>query len=98
MPSMRWLANQTLMGSTTIEEMTTVTVKDLQPKYQDDDRVQIHQSVQTLPALPSYRGIIVETVPSYAEQRVGYNVQIDGDPRPARRWFFYEEQLTLVQN
>jgi hypothetical protein len=75
-----------------------MTVKDLQPKYQGGDHVRIDQAVQTMPILPSYYGIIVEIIPSYAEQRVGYNLQIDGDSRPARRWFFFEEQLTPVRS
>ena len=68
----------------------------LRPKYPNGARVRIDQSVETLPALPSYQGTIVEAVPSHAEQRMGYNLQIDGDVRQARRWFFYEDQLTLL--
>ncbi|MBC8078240.1 MAG: hypothetical protein H7Y32_19330 [Chloroflexales bacterium] len=75
-----------------------MNVEDMLPKYRHGDRVRIDPSVETLPALPSYQGVIIEAIPSHAEQRMGYNLQIDGDIRQARRWFFYEDQLTLVSS
>jgi hypothetical protein len=66
------------------------------PHYQPGARVRVDKDVTTLPALPGYIGIVREVIPSYADQTIGYNLAIEGDPRPDRIWFFFQHQLTPV--
>ena len=56
----------------------------------------VDQEVTTLPALPGHVGVVKEVIPSYADKTIGYNLALEGDPRPERVWFFLQHQLTLV--
>jgi hypothetical protein len=64
------------------------------PHYQPGDRVRINNDVTTMPALPGYTGIVKEVIPVYADKTTGYNLAVEGDPRPSRTWFLLEHQLT----
>ena len=66
----------------------------MMPHYQLGDRVRVDQGITTLPALPGYVGIVKEVIPSYADKTIGYNLALEGDPRPDRVWFFLQHQLT----
>jgi len=66
----------------------------MMPHYQPGDRVRVDQAVTTLPALPGHVGIVKEVIPSYADKTIGYNLALEGDPRPDRVWFFLQNQLT----
>jgi hypothetical protein len=68
----------------------------MMPHYQLGDRVRVDQDVKTLPALPGHVGIVKEVIPSYADKTIGYNLALEGDPRPDRVWFFFQHQLTPV--
>jgi hypothetical protein len=65
-------------------------------RYQVGDRVRVHSDVTTIPALPGFVGTVQEVVPCYADKTIGYNVYLDGDPRPRRSWFFFQHQLTAA--
>ncbi|MBK9945429.1 MAG: hypothetical protein IPP13_27895 [Kouleothrix sp.] len=71
-----------------------MSLKEMAPRYQVGDRVSIDKSVTTMPALPAYVGVVQNVVPSYVDKTVGYNLALDGDPRPGRLWFFLQNQLT----
>ena len=64
------------------------------PRYQYGDRVRVSKEVTTIPALPGYIGIVKEVIPCYADKTIGYNLSLEGDPRPGRVWFFFQHQLT----
>lgn len=64
------------------------------PRYQLGDRVRVDKDVTTMPALPAYVGIVKEVIPSYVDKTIGYNLALEGDPRPTRVWFFLQHQLT----
>jgi len=66
----------------------------MSPRYQPGDRVRVHKDVTTMPALPSYVGIVKEVIPCYEDKTTGYNLTLEDDPRPVRIWFFFERQLT----
>lgn len=68
--------------------------RTMMPHYQLGDRVRVDQGITTLPALPGYVGIVKEVIPSYADKTIGYNLALEGDPRPDRVWFFFQHQLT----
>ena len=68
--------------------------RTMMPHYQLGDRVRVDQEVTTLPALPGHVGIVKEVIPSYADNTIGYNLALEGDPRPDRIWFFLQHQLT----
>lgn len=61
--------------------------------YQPGDRVQVQTTVITPIPVPGTIGTVREVVPCYADNTVGYNIQIDGDVRSSRVWFFLEHQL-----
>lgn len=61
--------------------------------YQPGDRVQVQSTVTTPIPMPGNTGTVLEVVPSYADNTVGYNIHIDGDARSSRVWFFLEHQL-----
>jgi hypothetical protein len=67
--------------------------RTMMPHYQLGDRVRVDQDVTTLPALPGHVGIVKEVIPSYADKTIGYNLTLEGDPRPERVWFFLQHQL-----
>ena len=67
--------------------------RQMMPHYQLGDRVRVDKDVTTIPALPGYVGIVKEVIPSYADKTIGYNLALDDDPRPARVWFFLQDQL-----
>ena len=68
--------------------------QEMSPRYQLGDRVRIDKDVRTIPALPAYVGIVSEVIPSYVDKTIGYNLMLEGDPRPGRVWFFFQNQLT----
>ncbi|MBK9712449.1 MAG: hypothetical protein IPO81_14205 [Kouleothrix sp.] len=68
--------------------------KDMAPRYRVGDRVCVDKAVTTMPALPAYVGVVQDVTPSYVDKTVGYNLALDGDPRPGRLWFFLQNQLT----
>lgn len=70
-----------------------MTQQELHALYDEGDRVVIDRAVWTSVPLPSYCGSIIKVVSCYAEGCVGYNVRLDDDPRTARSWFFYEDQM-----
>jgi len=47
-----------------------------------------------MPAMPAYVGIVKEVITSYVDKSTGYNLALDGDPRPSRVWFFFQHQLS----
>jgi hypothetical protein len=75
-------------------EKVAMSSRTMMPHYQTGDRVRVDQDVTTLPALPGYIGIVKEVIPSYADKTIGYNLTLEGDPRPDRVWFFFQHQLT----
>jgi hypothetical protein len=75
-------------------EKITMPSRKMMPHYQLGDRVRVDKDVTTLPALPGYTGIVKEVIPSYADKTIGYNLSLEGDPRPDRVWFFFQHQLT----
>jgi signal peptidase I len=76
------------------KEDHAMSSRKMMPHYQHGDRVRVDKAVTTVPALPGYVGIVKEVIPSYADQTIGYNLSLDGDPRPERVWFFFQNQLT----
>ncbi len=64
------------------------------PRYQIGARVRVDKDVTTMPALPTYVGIVKEIIPSYVDKTIGYNLTLEDDPRPGRLWFFLQHQLT----
>jgi len=77
-------------------EKVAMPSRTMMPHYQPGDRVRVDQDVTTLPALPGRVGIVKEVIPSYADKTIGYNLALEGDPRPDRVWFFFQHQLTPV--
>ncbi|MBC8162488.1 MAG: hypothetical protein H7Z42_14855 [Roseiflexaceae bacterium] len=61
--------------------------------YQAGDRIQVRSDVTTPMPMPGDIGTVREVVPCYGDNTVGYNVQIDGDSRASRVWFFLQHQL-----
>lgn len=61
--------------------------------YQPGDRIQIRSDVTTPVPMPGDVGTVREIIPCYGDNTVGYHVQIDGDARSSRVWFFLEHQL-----
>ena len=70
--------------------------QDTIPHYQIGDRVCVDKDVTTMPALPSYIGIVKEVILSYTDKTIGYNLTLDNDPRPGRVWYFLQHKLTLT--
>jgi hypothetical protein len=66
------------------------------PNYKPGDRVRVNKGVTTTPALPGYVGVVKEVIPCYADKTIGYNLSLEGDPRPDRIWFFFQNQLMPV--
>ena len=64
------------------------------PRYQIGARVRVDKDVMTMPALPTYVGIVKEIIPSYVDKTIGYNLTLEEDPRPGRLWVFLQQQLT----
>ena len=77
-------------------EEIAMSSRTMMPHYQLGDRVRVDQAVTTLPALPGHIGIVKEVIPSHADKTIGYNLALEGDPRPDRVWFFLQHQLTPV--
>ena len=71
-----------------------MSVQEISPRYQIGDRVRVDKNVMTMPALPTYVGVVREVIPSYVDKATGYNLALDDDPRPSRLWFFLQHQLT----
>ena len=71
-----------------------MTAPKMSPPFEPGARVRVDKDVTTIPALPGYIGIVKEVIPSYADKTIGYNLAIEGDPRPDRVWFFLQHQLT----
>lgn len=61
--------------------------------YQTGDRIQVRSNVTTPIPMPGDIGTVREVVTCYGDNTVGYNIQIDGDTRLSRVWFFLEHQL-----
>jgi len=75
------------------EQRFAMATPDVPPRFQPGDRVRVDSDVTTTPALPGYIGIVKEVIASYADKTIGYNVSIEDDPRTARIWFFWQDQL-----
>ena len=75
-----------------------MSVQEMAPRYKIGDRVRIDKAVTTMPALPAYVGVVHDIIPSFVDKTVGYNLILDGDPRPGRVWFFLQNQLTPAKD
>jgi hypothetical protein len=78
------------------EEELMDSIRKESARYQAGDRVRVDKDVTTTSALPGYVGIVQEVILCYADKTIGYNVCLDGDPRPRRTWFFLQQQLTAL--
>lgn len=77
-----------------MRERLGVSVKTTSSPYQVGRRVRVHKDITTIPPLPGYIGTVKEVIPIYADNTIGYNLLLEGDPRPSRVWFFLQDQLT----
>ena len=67
-----------------------------QARYQAGDRICVHKDVTTFSAMPGYVGTVQEVIPCYADNAIGYNIYLDGDPRSRRTWFFFQQRLSAL--
>ena len=89
-------ASEHIRDYTCTKEGLAMTASKTPPPFELGARVQVDKDTTTIPALPGYIGIVKEVIPSYVDKTIGYNLAIEGDPRPDRVWFFLQHQLTLA--
>ncbi len=66
-------------------------------RYKKGDRVRIDKDIVTSPPMSAYIGIVKEVVFCYTDKTIGYNIELENDPRPGRVWFFLQHQLRRMR-